>query len=50
VSTEQDYGYQEFMDSVDTLVIGRNTFVPYRACVQPYTAPFSCVWAVNCER
>ncbi len=25
-STEQDYGYQEFMDSVDTLVIGRNTF------------------------
>ena len=25
-STEQDYGYQEFIDSVDTLVIGRNTF------------------------
>ena len=25
-SAEQDYGYQEFMDSVDTLVIGRNTF------------------------
>jgi dihydrofolate reductase len=25
-STEQDYGYQEFMDSVDTIVIGRNTF------------------------
>ena len=27
-STEQDYGYQEFMDSVDTIVIGRNTFEP----------------------
>ena len=25
-STEQDYGYQEFMDSVDTIVLGRNTF------------------------
>ncbi|HZA46441.1 MAG TPA: dihydrofolate reductase family protein, partial [Rubrobacter sp.] len=25
-STEQDYGYQEFMDSVDTVVLGRNTF------------------------
>ena len=25
-STEQDYGYQEFMDSVDNLVVGRNTF------------------------
>lgn len=24
--TGQDYGYQGFMDSVDTLVIGRNTF------------------------
>lgn len=27
-STEQDFGYQEFMDSVDTIVIGRNTFEP----------------------
>jgi len=27
-STEQDYGYQEFMHSVDTIVIGRNTFEP----------------------
>ena len=27
-STEQDFGYQEFMDSVDTIVIGRNTFAP----------------------
>ena len=25
-STEQDYGYQEFMDTVDTIVVGRNTF------------------------
>ena len=25
-STEQDYGYQEFMDRVDTIVLGRNTF------------------------
>jgi dihydrofolate reductase len=25
-STEQDYGYQEFMDAVDTIVVGRNTF------------------------
>jgi dihydrofolate reductase len=25
-STEQDYGYQEFMDKVDTIVLGRNTF------------------------
>jgi dihydrofolate reductase len=25
-STSQDYGYQEFMDSVDTIVLGRNTF------------------------
>jgi len=25
-STEQDYGYQEFMDTVDTIVLGRNTF------------------------
>jgi dihydrofolate reductase len=25
-STEQDYGYQEFMDTVDTIVMGRNTF------------------------
>lgn len=25
-STEQDYGYQEFMDNVDTIVVGRNTF------------------------
>ena len=25
-STEQDYGYQEFMDAVDTIVLGRNTF------------------------
>ena len=24
--TEQDYGYQEFMDTVDTVVLGRNTF------------------------
>ena len=24
--TEQDYGYQEFMDTVDTIVVGRNTF------------------------
>ncbi len=24
--TEQDYGYQEFMDTVDTIVLGRNTF------------------------
>ena len=24
-STEQDYGYQEFMDTVDTIVLGRNT-------------------------
>jgi dihydrofolate reductase len=23
---EQDYGYQEFMDTVDTIVVGRNTF------------------------
>src|SRR4028118_1607775 len=29
-STEQDVGYQEFMDSVDTIVIGRNTFEPVR--------------------
>ena len=27
-STEQDFGYQEFMDSVDTIVIGRKTFEP----------------------
>jgi dihydrofolate reductase len=27
-STEQDYGYQEFMDTVDTIVLGRNTFEP----------------------
>ena len=25
-SAEQDYGYQEFMDAVDTIVVGRNTF------------------------
>jgi len=25
-STEEDYGYQEFMDAVDTIVVGRNTF------------------------
>jgi dihydrofolate reductase len=25
-STEQDYGYQEFMDTVDTIAEGRNTF------------------------
>ena len=25
-STEQDYGYQEFIDTVDTIVLGRNTF------------------------
>jgi dihydrofolate reductase len=25
-SSEQDYGYQEFMDTVDTIVLGRNTF------------------------
>ena len=25
-STEQDYGYQEFIDTVDTIVVGRNTF------------------------
>jgi dihydrofolate reductase len=25
-STGQDYGYQEFMDTVDTIVVGRNTF------------------------
>jgi dihydrofolate reductase len=25
-STEQDYGYQEFMNTVDTIVVGRNTF------------------------
>lgn len=25
-SSEQDYGYQEFMDTVDTIVVGRNTF------------------------
>jgi dihydrofolate reductase len=25
-STEQDYGYHEFMDTVDTIVVGRNTF------------------------
>ena len=25
-STEQDYGYQEFMDTVDTIVVGRKTF------------------------
>ena len=25
-ATEQDYGYQEFMDTVDTIVLGRNTF------------------------
>jgi dihydrofolate reductase len=25
-STEQDYGYREFMDTVDTIVMGRNTF------------------------
>jgi len=25
-STEQDYGYQEFMNTVDTIVMGRNTF------------------------
>lgn len=24
--TEQDYGYQDFMDTVDTIVMGRNTF------------------------
>ena len=24
--SEQDYGYQEFMDTVDTIVLGRNTF------------------------
>lgn len=26
VSAEQDYGYQEFMDTVDSIVVGRNTF------------------------
>ena len=26
VPTGQDYGYQEFMDTVDTVVLGRNTF------------------------
>ena len=25
-STEQDYGYQEYIDTVDTIVVGRNTF------------------------
>ena len=25
-STEQDYGYQEFMNTVDTIVLGRKTF------------------------
>ena len=25
-STEEDYGYQEFIDTVDTIVLGRNTF------------------------
>ena len=25
-STEQDYGYQEFMDTVDTIIVGRKTF------------------------
>ena len=25
-SSEQDYGYQEFMNTVDTIVLGRNTF------------------------
>ena len=25
-STGQDYGYREFMDTVDTIVVGRNTF------------------------
>jgi len=25
-STGQDYGHQEFMDTVDTIVVGRNTF------------------------
>jgi len=25
-SAEQDYGYQEFMDTVDSIVVGRNTF------------------------
>ena len=25
-TTEQDYGYQEFMDTVDIIVLGRNTF------------------------
>ena len=25
-STEEDYGYQEFIDTVDTIVVGRNTF------------------------
>jgi dihydrofolate reductase len=25
-SSEQDYGYQEFMDTVDTIVVGRKTF------------------------
>jgi dihydrofolate reductase len=25
-SAGQDYGYQEFMDTVDTIVVGRNTF------------------------
>jgi dihydrofolate reductase len=25
-STEQDYGYEEFIDTVDTIVVGRNTF------------------------
>jgi dihydrofolate reductase len=25
-TTEQDYGYQEFIDTVDTIVLGRNTF------------------------
>lgn len=24
--SQQDYGYQEFMDSVDTLLLGRNTY------------------------
>ena len=25
-STEQDYGYEEFINTVDTIVVGRNTF------------------------
>ena len=25
-ATEQDYGYQEFINTVDTIVLGRNTF------------------------